>query len=386
MSIQDRTSPPFLETVQRQLHSRNHDKTGFDDLRQTWDEQVAGAARDIPGVRIAAQGETLHVGELSPGCEACKEGTWDCIFTSTSCNLECPFCCSPRDLRKDYRGSAFGETPEQIAGNHARTRITGISFSGGEPLADPEGLFDWVAWFKTRYPEKYFWVYTNGLRADAGKLRYLGELGIDEIRFNMAATGYDHPGVMRNLATAGSLIPNVTVEIPAIPEHAEKLLGCLAPWSAAGVRFLNLHELMFEAGSRSAALPGPRRDFVTPDGHRGSISRDSRALTFEVMRRVQDDELGISVNDCSLQSKLRQLRGRRRSLAPVVQSEHEKFLDEGLLESCCAFRDARDYFLFHPDTLAEVRRKHPGHTIVRLARTAPLSIRDPGKWVRCETI
>ena len=116
------------------------------------------------------------------------------------CNLDCEFCYSPHAIPRDYAGSTFGASLEQIAANHAQTHITGISFSGGEPFVDAPKLFEWVAWFKNLYPDKYYWVYTNGLLADDGKLRGLAELGIDEIRFNLAATGYDHPQVVENVA------------------------------------------------------------------------------------------------------------------------------------------------------------------------------------------
>ena len=50
---------------------------------------------------------------------------------------------------------------------------------------------------------------------------------------------------------------------------------------------------------------------VLPDGHRSEFNPASRALTLAVMKKVQDESLPLSVNDCSMQSKIRQLRGRR---------------------------------------------------------------------------
>lgn len=225
------------------------------------------------------------------------------------------------------------------------------------------------------------WVYTNGLLADEPKLRCLARLGVDEVRFNLAATGYNHPTVLANLAAAARLLPHVTVEIPAIPDHADRLLANLAGWAARGVHFLNLHELMYEPGTNSAALPGPRQEFITADGHRSAVHPGSRPLTLEVMHHIH-----LAVNDCSLQSKLRQLRGRRASLASLVQAPYEKPVDGQGYESCCAYRDEEDYFFFSPDPLAEVRRHFPHHRFVRLVRTAPLSVRDPGRWIAFEEL
>ncbi|MBN1201615.1 MAG: 4Fe-4S cluster-binding domain-containing protein [Anaerolineae bacterium] len=353
-------------------------------LRQDWDAYLAQVRQDIRAVHIEGGGEIVYLGELSPGCQACKDGTWDCVFTTVHCNLSCAFCCNPHAIPPDYAGSAFGHTPEQITDNYARTHITGISFSGGDPFVDVEKLFDWIARFKRRRPDAYTWLYTNGLLADAPTLRRLAELGIDEIRFNMAATGYTHPVVLANVAAAARQIPTVTVEIPAIPEDADKLLNSLEVWCAHGVRFLNLHELMFEPGTNAAALSGPRQTVITPDGHRTAIHPDSRALTLAVMRRVQAERLPLSVNDCSMQSKFRQLRGRRRCLAPLMRAPHEQHSDT-VYESCCAFW-GDDVRFFHPDALADRRREFPDHRFVKLTRIAPLSVFDDPLWIAFEEL
>lgn len=377
--------PVRLKAIYKAVGQHQEEKSNLDALRGIWDAHVAQAKRQIQSLKVRAGGEALFLGQLSPGCRACKDGTWDCIFTTMGCNLDCEFCYSPHAIPRDYAGSTFGASPEQIAANHARTHITGISFSGGEPFADSPKLFEWTAWFKNRHPDKYYWVYTNGLLANEGNLRRLAELGIDEIRFNLAATGYDHPRVMENVATAARVIPNITVEIPAIPKDADKLLACLETWCALDVRFLNLHELMYEPGTNSASMAGERRAIVTADGHYSEINPESRALTLAVMKKVQDDGLPLSVNDCSLQSKIRQLRGRRRSLLPLVKASYERLVKDEVLESFCAYRGEESRF-FHPDSLDAMRERYPDHQFVRLARTAPLSVNDGGRWISFERV
>lgn len=380
------TLPEPIKTICTEVSRLQMPESNLHALQPAWEAHVARAQRQIRGLHVEDGGEVLYVGGISPGCQACKEGTWDCIFTTMHCNLDCGFCYSPHDTPKDYAGSLLGSTPEQIEENHTRTRITGISFSGGEPFAEPQKLFEWAAWFASRHPDKYYWVYTNGLLADEQKLRQLADVGVHEIRFNLAATGYDHPTVLKNLETAAGLIPNLTVEIPAIPEHGARVLPGLAHWSALGVRFLNLHELMYEPGSNSAKMAGTRWPIITVDGHRSAINPDSRALTLEVMRRVQDQGLRLAVNDCSLQSKLRQLRGRRSSLAPLAKAAHEKLVRGEVYESCCAFQDGGEVYFFHPDSLDEMRWQYREHQFVRLVRSAPLAIGDPGRWIAFEPL
>jgi hypothetical protein len=377
--------PARLRAIYEEVSRLKQEPSNLETLQQTWREHLSRARQQVRDIRIEADGEIVYLGALSPGCQACKDGVWDCIFTTMRCDLDCEFCYSPHAIPRDYAGSVFGTTPEQIAENHARTHIAGISFSGGEPFVDVQKLFDWVAWFTSRRQDKYYWVYSNGLLADEESLRWLGELGVDEIRFNTAATGYDHPTVMGNLASAARFIPNVTVEIPAIPERASKLLSCLADWCALGVKFLNLHELIYEPGTNSASMSGARQAIITADGHRTEINPESRALTLAVMKRVQDENLPLSVNDCSMQSKIRQLRGRRRSLAPLVKAPHERLVDDQVYESYCAYRGEEVYF-FHPDSIHEMRQRYPDYQFVRLARTAPLSLSDRGRWIAFEKL
>lgn len=378
--------PEPLRAISAEVSSLRLPISNLDSLRPVWAAHVARAREQIRDLCVDGEGEILHLGALAPGCQSCKEGAWDCVFTTMRCNLDCGFCYSPHAIPKNYSGSCLGSSPQEIAQNHARTRITGISFSGGEPFAEPEKLFEWVAWFTSRHPERTYWVYTNGLLADAARLRRLAELGVDEIRFNLAATGYDHPTVLDNLAAAVRFFPNVTVEIPAIPQHGTKLLASLTGWSALGVRFLNMHELMYEPGTNSAAMPGARWPIVTADGHCSAIHPRSRALTLAVMQRVQEKRLHLAVNDCSLQSKLRQLRGRRVCLAPLAKAPHEKLLRGEAYESYCAYRDGGEVHFFHPDTLDEMSRRFHEHRFVRLLRSAPLAIDDPGRWIACDPL
>ncbi len=309
------TFPAPLQAIVNTLNQLRPE-SNLSELKLTWKKYLLLAQEQIPGIHIERDGEIVCLGALSPGCKACKSGTWDCIFTSTQCNLHCEFCYNPCNLPVNYAGSVFGKTPGVIAANHARTDITGISFSGGEPFLFPKKLVEWLAYFKARMPGKYYWVYTNGLLVDETSLHQLGDLGLDEIRFNAAATNYTHPHVLNNISLAAHYIPNITVEIPAIPEHSSRLLAALSEWSALGVKYINLHELMYEPGTISAEMPGKRREVILPDGHRTQINPESRLLTLAVMKKVQAENLSLAVNDCSLQSKLRQLRGRRRSLAP----------------------------------------------------------------------
>lgn len=376
-------APAWLRSIGAQVAAAPPLQSNLEKLAGVWSAHLGILKQQVPDALIEDQGELVCLGGMSQGCRACKKGKWDCIFLTMQCDLACRFCYSPDRIDRRYRGSAFGAKPEQIAEACARLGMEGIAFTGGEPLLEKQALFDWLAFLKQQCPDCYFWLYTNGQAADRDTLQRLGELGLDEIRFNMAATGYHDPVVTRNLAQAVDLIAAVTVEIPSIPDDESRLLSAVREWNRLGVRFLNLHELLFEPGTRSGSMPGPRLAVILDDGRQTAIDPRSRALTLRVMKMVSEEALSIQINDCSLQSKIRQLRTRRAMLAPQTAAPFERFTGD-LLESCSAYAGEDEYVRFSPAELAEKQRLLRGYNFVRLARLAPLALHESPRWVICE--
>ena len=378
------TLPTSLRTIQEAVQHSQKSHSNLETLQPMWQAYLARLP-EIPTLQVEHGGETVRLGELSPGCQACKDGAWDCVFLTHQCNLACEFCYSPQSIASEAAGSVFGSTPETILENYERTEIRGVGFTGGEPFLQPEKLFEWLGAFKGARPQTYFWVYTNGLLITEEHLQRLADLGLDEIRFDTAASGYDHPTVMGNIQLANRYIPRVAIEIPAIPEHAEKLLDCLETWSSLGVRYLNLHELIYEPGSNAAEMPGKRQVLVTEDGHTTEFNPESCRLTARVIEKVWSLKLPLYVNDCSMQSKLRQVRGRRKSLAPLTRQPYERLVNEEFFESYCAYY-GEEFVFFHADVLDEMHRRFPERHFIRLMRRAPLSQQSSNEWVALEII
>jgi hypothetical protein len=131
-------------------------------------------------------------------------------------------------------------------------------------------------------------------------------------------------------------------------------------------------------------LGGARQVVCLADGHRTAIDPESRRVTLAVLRQVQAARLPLAVNVCSLQSKLRQVRGRRRALVPLTSTPYEKLVGEATLESYCHYRNAREYGYCHPDEVAGRRASHPHEAWVRLLRLAPLALQGQSRWIACE--
>lgn len=375
--------PAQLRAIYAQLDPLPEVTTGRDDAG--WQQFIEEVGNTLDNVTLVDEGEVLYTGAPSPGCEACRNGGWDCVFVTMRCNLNCAFCCSPQHAPPDIPGLALGHTPEQAAANHRVAQITGVSFSGGEPFTDKPRLFELIAQFRKHSPAQYTWVYTNGVLVTEDDLCRLRDLGVDEIRFDLAATGYTNAKILNTICAAAGLLSNITVEIPTLPGDERTLIAALKVWDDSGVRFLNLHELMHEPGTNAAHLPGERLEIVLNDGHMAIINPRSRWAILNVMRHIQREGLRLSVNCCSLRTKVRQTRGRRRGLARLLMQPHEKLVDDTYYETHCAYRGAHVVYL-HPDSRETARPHDSDYTHLRLVRTAPLALDDPGRWVRMERI
>jgi pyruvate formate-lyase activating enzyme-like uncharacterized protein len=376
--------PAALRAIHDSVQHNQKIQSNLETLEPMWQAYMARLP-EIPSLHVEYGGETVRLGELSPGCQACQDGAWDCVFLTHECNLSCGFCYSPQSIPGETAGSVFGSTPEAVLENYKRTEIRGVGFTGGEPFLQPQKLFEWLEAVKQARPQTYCWLYTNGMLIQETHLQRLAELGLDEIRFNTAASGYNHPTVMENLKLASRYVPRLTVEIPAIPEDAEKLLNSLGAWCARGVRYLNLHELIYEPGTNAAELPGERQALVTEDGHVTEFNPHSRLLTARVIRKVWELKLPLFVNDCSMQTKLRQVRGRRKSLAPLTRQPYERLVNEEFLESYCAY-DEDEHVFFPLEVLDEMHRKYPERRFTRLVRRAPLTLEGTSEWVLFEQL
>ena len=268
--------PEVLLDAQRELREQKNVVSNTDQHLAAWEGFVNDLRSRVPSAQVADDGATIYLGKLSRGCSHCKRGSWDCIFVTKRCNLACSFCCSAKTAPREGFASTLGRSVEELIQNYLTIGIGGVSLSGGEALLEPEQTFTLLETFRKRLPDRYLWLYTNGLLLRPECIERLVDVGLDEIRFNAAATAYDDPILLGTIARAAQRIPAVTVEIPAIPDDAARLIACLPTWSNAGVTYLNLHELMRERNSLSAHLQGEFRQVVLADGHVTDISVGSR--------------------------------------------------------------------------------------------------------------
>ena len=145
----------------------------------------------------------------SRGCQLCQQGKWLCIFLTYKCSADCHFC--PAPFKDDHIYSVFGKGKNENLEYLKMADFEGISFSGGDPFMVYDRLLDWLVFFKKHLPAYYYWVYTNGLAVDKNRLEKLAKTGMNEIRFNIAATGYLSPEIWGKIKIARKYFPFVTV-------------------------------------------------------------------------------------------------------------------------------------------------------------------------------
>jgi hypothetical protein len=148
------------------------------------------------------------------------------------------------------------------------------------------------------------WLYTNGLAASRDVLSRLSDSGLDEIRFNLAATDCANR-VIANLGVARKLFKYVCIESPMYTRYFDTFMKKRAAILDTGVDHIHFAELeLFPATAARFAgegLPYRHRDeYISPI--------KSRQLTYDVFETAaREGWKGVVLHDCSNQVKL--LRG-----------------------------------------------------------------------------
>jgi pyruvate formate-lyase activating enzyme-like uncharacterized protein len=270
---------------------------------------------------------------------------------------------------------------EDMIKNHKKVNIKGVSFSGGEPFLNFPEIITRLEALKQELPDTYYWLYTNGTLVCKEHIDILADLGINEIRYNTAATGYNNKKILRIIEYSARKIENITVEIPVILKDKAILLSAIPDYASTGVKYLNVHELMKENNTPSHQLENENfKQFIFEDGHTTEISLDSKFLVNEIIRKMIDSKTEINLNFCSAINKRRQIRKRRNNMIQLVKKSHEKVVDEEYLETVFIFRDKETYQFIHPDDWQPEQAKFKNYIGISLKKIAPLSVFNNARY------
>ena len=193
---------------------------------------------------------TLFTRRLPPGCRACLAGRGSNLYATGLCTRDCFFCFNQKPRRDELVVHGIRvRAPEDAAEIVERYRLGSVGISGGEPLLFPERVLAIVRALRALPRRVRVDLYTNGDRVNAEILGALRDAGLDAVRFDLAARGYDASPVRLALR----FFDEVAVEIPAIPADLERQKAMILELDALGVPFLNLHEL-FVSPENSARM------------------------------------------------------------------------------------------------------------------------------------
>jgi len=164
------------------------------------------------------------------------------------CTRDCFFCFNekPRTDEIVVHGIKIRE-PEEAKEIVARYRLKSVGISGGEPLLFPDRVLRIIHALRSLPERVRIDLYTNGDRATDEILRDMKRMGLDALRFNVAASDYCLGPVERALG----FFEEVAVEIPVIPSDLIVQKFLVFRLDEMGVPFLIIHELFSCRENRS---------------------------------------------------------------------------------------------------------------------------------------
>lgn len=279
----------------------------FAQIETAVDRRVRQLRERIPHLKTL-KGRTCYVGDekrFPRGCASCLLGTGlSAVRKTNKCNLQCKFC-------YDYGAldcqQPIGEGLWEIGGTRfyeqdmdlllsIQKKPTGISYVYLEPFMEIEKYYGIIRKFHEAGVHQH--MYTNGTLATERNLRALAEAGLDELRFNLGASGCAD-GVIDNIALAKRHIPLVGIETPMTPECYRAMTAKKQKILDTGLDFINCAELHLNPNNLGnywgENLYLCRRGYVSPVW--------SHELTLRLMRQADEENWPVVVHDCCNMTK-----------------------------------------------------------------------------------
>ena len=263
---------------------------------------------------------------LSPGCELCVQGDWSCLFINGRCNCRCFYCPSRQDEDSlPTTNTIQFSNPRDYVDYIRRMGFRGVSFSGGEPLLKLDETLRYIRSIKQVFGDTaHTWLYTNGTLANVSTLRKLREAGLDEIRFDIGATELNLDAAKR----AVDMIDTVTVEIPSLPEQVEIMKEKILEMRAAGIKYLNLHQLRLTLHNLPELI---KRNYTFLHGERVTVF-ESELTALQLMYWTYTEGIPLPVNYCSFVYKNRfQRAAARKKNALFIRKPYEDITENGYI-------------------------------------------------------
>ncbi len=261
--------------------------------------------RSIANLRVLNHGyKAVWGGELTPGCQNCLEGSGlGAIRSVSQCNLHCDFCYyygeeDPRLLPDHFICGNLLFTTDDIKMllDRQRTSLGGVSWVFWEPFMDIQKHYTLIAYIARMGLHQH--MYTNGTLCTEHDFKLLGDAGLNELRFNLAATNCSRT-VLKNMAAARKYFEYLCIESPMTESFYASFVANRREILDTGVDHINCAELHIkEKHSRYMNEPLYRYKY----SYTSPVA--SRQLTYDLLTMAsREDWPNIVINDCSNELK-----------------------------------------------------------------------------------
>ncbi|MEW6170021.1 MAG: radical SAM protein [Candidatus Omnitrophota bacterium] len=304
--------------------------------------QIRKRQKEIPGLKLDNFDYTAvwGNGDLTPGCKrCCLKGRWTQIRTTTKCNLNCSFCYYfgeketteqefiPHDLYLVSRRLFNEKDMELLFETHAKKFLNGVAWLHFEPLMDMDKMLPLMKFIHNLGYHQ--WLYTNGLLANKENLKKLKDAGLDEIRFNLAATNCSEE-VIKNMSQARKYFKYLCIESPMFTLFYESFMKKKKAILDTGVDHIHFAELQLfpktkDNFSKEGTIYRYKLGYVSPI--------KSRQLTYNIFEvAAKEGWKNVVLHDCSNETKF--LRG-------IISGEKRGFAD---IDYDCALNPDEEFY------------------------------------------
>lgn len=289
----------------------------FAQIEAAIDDRNARLMADIRNLKTL-ENRTYFIGDerkFPGGCRSCLLGTGlSAIRKTNKCNLTCKFCYNYGELDRippvgegmwEIGGTKFYEKDIDLLLS-IQHKPTGISYVYLEPFMEIEKYYLIIKKFHDAGVHQH--LYTNGTLATEETLKALGAAGLDEIRFNLGASGCADR-VIGNMGMAKRYIPYVGIETPMTPEFFKAFFKKQQVILGTKLDFINCAELHLNANNIGNYCD--ENMYISRQGYVSPIW--SRELTLKFMKIADDESWDMVVHDCSNHTKFARglnLRGK----------------------------------------------------------------------------
>jgi pyruvate formate-lyase activating enzyme-like uncharacterized protein len=217
-----------------------------DDTKQVRERIVALGKK---GAIVRNDGKSLYVNRISSACQACQTAVGSqTFFISLKCHRNCFFCFNPNQEEYEHYREITRDTIAELDALRANSgRVQHLALTGGEPLLHKEETIQFFQHARQIFPNVYMRLYTCGDHLERETLQHFKDAGLNEVRFSIRIedTEKAQRHTYDQIALAREYIPNVMVEMPALPGKMDEMKSVLVELDRLGVFGINLLEFCY---------------------------------------------------------------------------------------------------------------------------------------------